>query len=967
VWNGLSNSKNKKKCREARSLVVQQLDDQLPGPAAARLNAHLATCPACRYWARQEEALRDRLRFELDPPWTLTAAAATHNRAQILARVRRKSIMVQTRQAAQGLVALALLIVVAAGLLLWWQNNPPTPLVPDATPAPQEADQVVLILAVESTSLSRYQPLIEQFEAEQPHIRVRLVSVGDVANGDDSGIRALASSFDVFSYSPSRQGETQYLLNLRPFLDIDPHFDPDDFLPGLLTASPEPLWAVPTGAAYYLTFFDQRAIDAEGISYPELDWTLDDFLAAAVALTTREGGEVTQWGYVPAQLRYSPLLATQLTGPLQTGDGLRLSDPDVITAVQWLSDLFTVHQVSPWLDDYRPAERRSGSDGQSALGLINAGRAAMWHTTHVLYDENDEQVGVTAVPRGRHGLAAEPIIYGFGVSRGTANPEAAWQLLTFLSRQPPQDMAFVNAPVPARRSIAATTNYWEQLPAALTPALRYTAENSVQPRIPLLAVDLLQQALAEHIEDNTPVAAALGQLPAQPSLPPDEEEPVIVVPISPPNDDAQAIRITFATESGLLEAQRRLAIEFQEKYPDINIQIVAKDRFVRNVLDRIAGSDCFVGEPGFWQDDEVRAVLLPFTPLLEIDGALHLDDFYPVLVEPLLVDGELWGIPAWISPPYLEFNRQLFVEAGITSPPLDWSLDDFLHIARQLTTGDGETKQYAYAQFAPYFWLGSFDAFGVDVVDNSTAVPNFNYEAAAEMIGWHVDLIRLHQVQPLIGDMDTPNFDEFHALLRSGRLAMWPGGSSFGAVMLTGAPLSFSVGVASMPIGPAGYRSAFRLAPTAYHIASVADSSQRQACWKWIKFLAAEPTAVQVHVGTSSERLMPAHIEVAHSEAYVSLVGEEMAAVFQDFLHFLAASGPATIPLSPPWMTPPWMSPGHGWLRDAYWQAVTGEATVTEALANADVKFSRHRQCVIDNDAFNDEAGWRACAAEAGR
>jgi multiple sugar transport system substrate-binding protein len=952
-------------CAGFEGLLDGVIDNSLRPQQATAVQEHLQGCAACRRSLLAAQGLVRRLQIE--SAWqrqSLSPAVSARARHRFYRRLRGKSIMRQTKLFLHSAAALALLLV-AVGLFNWWQRNGwtvPAEPQPAATATPAaRVEQVALTLAIESASLNRYRPLIEQFEAEHPHIRVRLVNVSDVANRDDSGIRPLASSFDVFPYSPNRQGESQYLLDLRPFLDLDPHFDPDDFLPGLLPSRSEPLLAVPTGAAYYLTFFDKNAFAAAGLPHPKLDWTTTDFLAAAVALTRREGGEVTQWGYVPAQLRYSPLLATQLTGPLQTGDGLRLSDPDVITAVQWLSDLFTIHQASPWLDDYRPAERRSG-DGQSAQGLINAGRAAMWHTTHVLYDENDEQVGVTAVPRSRHGLAAEPIIYGFAISRGTANPEAAWQLLHFLSRQPPQDMAFVNAPVPARRSVATAGNYWQQVPESLTAALQYTAENSAPPRIPVQATNLLQQALAEHIEDNTPVAAALGQLPAQPGAPPDEEEPVIVVPISPPNDDDQAIRITFATDSGLLEAQRRLAIEFQEKYPDINIQIVAKDIFVRNVLDRIAGSDCFVGEPDFWRDDEVRAALLPLTPFLEIDQAVHLDDFYPVLMEPLLVNGELWGIPAWVSPPYVEFNRQLFAEAGIPDPPLDWTLDVFLDIARQLTTGDGESKQYGYAQFMPYFGLGSFDAFGVDVVDNSTVVPNFNYEAAAQMIAWHVDLIRLHQVQPLIGGMDTPNFDEFEALLRSGRLAMWPGGGSAGAVMRTGVPLSFRVGVAARPIGPAGYSSVLHLVPTAYHIAITADPLQRQACWEWIKFLVAEATAVQVNASTSNARLMPAHIQTAQSEAYVSLVGEEVAAVFQDYLHFSAASGPPTIPPSPPWMRP-----GHDWLRDAYWQAVTGEVTVAEALANADVKFSRYRQCVIDNDAFDDEAKWSVCAAEAGR
>jgi ABC-type glycerol-3-phosphate transport system substrate-binding protein len=839
---------------------------------------------------------------------------------------------------------------------------------PDAVvtaPAVIQPEQVTITLAVDGSSLNHYRPLIGAFAEENPTIQVRLVSLDEVADPDDSGIRALASSFDVFPYSPNRQGESQYLLDLRPFVDLDPHFDPDDFLPGLLPTVPEPLLAVPTGAAYYLTFFDKNAFAAAGLDTPKLDWTVDDFLAAAVALTTREGGEVTRWGYVPAQLRYSPLLATQLTGPLQTGDGLRLSDPDVVTAAQWLSDLFTVHQVSPWLDDYRPADRRSGDDGQSALGLINAGRAAMWHTTHVLYDENDEHAGVTAVPHGRHGLAAEPIIYGFAASRGTAQPEAAWQLLHFLSRRPPQAASMLSVgPLPARRSVAATNNYWEQLPDSLAPDLQYTAENSTPPRITLPAANLLQEAVAAHIDDGISVAVALAQSAESAPTPPEEADvDVIAVPNVEPEDQAARIQITFATALAVVEAHRHLANQFQEEQPDIAISVVEKDVRATGVLDQVAGSDCFVGNEyggaGSWQDEDVRANLLPLTPLMELDRALQPEGFYPILIEQLMIDGQLWGIPAWIHAPYLEYNRDLFVVGNIPDPPLDWTLDDFLDIAQQLTFSEGETKQYGYAEFAVFFALGFTQAFGVQVVDDSAAIPHFDFEAAREMITWYVDLFRLHEVQPFIGEGTIADLDQFENLARRGRLAMWPGGFSDFIQIRGGSPMSFEVGVAALPIGTGGYRGEIaQIRPAAYHIA--ADSPHRQACWEWIKFLTTQPTAVPLQ--GASGRTMPAHIETAESEVYISLVGADMAAIIRDFMNFPPV--PDAVPITP---SPPWMGPGYDWLRDAYREAVSGEVSVTAALAEAEAKFGQYRQCIIERDGFDNPALWQACADEVNR
>jgi multiple sugar transport system substrate-binding protein len=845
-------------------------------------------------------------------------------------------------------------------------RDAPGPEAVDTAPAVTQTEQVTITLAVEGSSLNRYRPLIEAFEEENPHIRVRLVNTGEVADADESGIRALATSFDVFPYSPNRQGETQYLLDLRPLLDLDPQFEPADFLPGLLPLTTEPLWAIPTGAAYYLTFYDRSAFMAAGLPPPDLDWTTDDFLDAALALTVREGNEVTRWGYVPGQLRYPPLLASQLAGPLTTPDGgLRLADPDVVTAVQWLSDLFTLHEVSPWLEEYKPAERRSGSGGPTAFVLINSGQAALWHFTHLLFEAADENVGVTTMPHGAHGLAAEPIVSGFAASRGTANPEAAWQLLHFLSRQPPQEV-WTDMVTPARRSVAAANNYWEQLPENLAPALQYTAENSAAPRITLPAANQLQEAIAAHIDDDVPAAVALGQLPP-PTAVPETEPEVVVVPTVPAEDDEETIRITFISNFSFIDTHRRLANQFSEENPAIRVTLSEGIDYALTPLHRIAGGDCFLGGAYYLEDDETRAALLPLDPLLALDNTLQVENFYPIMVEPFLLDGQLWGIPAGASGPYMEYNRQIFEEAGIPPPALDWTLDDFLEIAQRLTMGEGESKQYGYVETWPYMQIGFAQAFGVRVVDNSVNPPRFDFAAAADMITWYANLVRLYEVQPLIHG-SRPHYDPvesqaFEALIREGRVAMWPGGGAAGITFGNRDPLDFEVERASLPLSPGGYHAIW---PTAYYILADSPTPQRQACWEWIKFLSTQPEAVRpVSSDTrlSSVRVLPAHIETAESEAFLSQVGPTMAAILH---HTMSAALPADSSMTSDWFfgSLAWMNPGFYWLRDAYKAAATGQASVTDTLANVDTKFSQYRQCVLEQDAFEDYNLWRACLLE---
>jgi ABC-type glycerol-3-phosphate transport system substrate-binding protein len=821
----------------------------------------------------------------------------------------------------------------------------------ETLPSSKQTDLVAVTLAVEELDLSRYRPLIALFEQEHPHIRVHLVSVTEITDHEvEDQVRAMASSFDIFPYSFSRQGSTQYLLDLSPFLDLDSRFDRDDFLSGLLPAAQEPLWAVPTGAAYQVTFFDKSAFDAAGFTYPLLDWTTDDFLAAALVLTTRENNHVTRWGYVPGQMRYPPLLATLLTGPLQTSDGLRLTDPDVVAALQWLGDLFTVHQVSPWLDDYRPPGRRTGA-GQPALSLINSSQAAMWHTTQLLYNENDTNIGVTAVPRGPFGFAAEPIVSGFAVSRGTRTPEAAWQLLHFLSRQPPHEMgAFPVSPVPARRSVAEATKYWEHLPARLAAVLRYTAENNSAPRISYQVANLLLEALASHIDDNMDVAAALSQRIAAGVAPPElAETEAIVVQESEIKATNDATQFTFMTYPYLFEQHRLLANQFQSEFRGLAVRLERSSPGGISRLNQLAAADCFVAIPGAL-DEELRAATLPLNPLLEIDGSLHLDDFFPLLRDSVLDSGELSGLPAWIRVDHIHYNRQLFDAAGVPEPTLDWTLADFLEIAQQLTTGHGESKQFGYAEHFIYLFPRGRTAFGVQLVDYSTEPPQFDYQAAAEMVAWYVDLVQLYEVQPPLTGNSTVDFALFQMLLSGGQVAMWPSLQTGAVVAMQNTPLNYEIGSAPVPLGLSGSRGDISSQIHAYYILD--HSPNRQACWQWIKFLSNHPQAVP----TGTNAGYPAQIKVAESKEYIDQVGADFAAVAHAFVTFNHTV------LFPP--APLWMSPGFDWLREVYQQATNNQVDVATALAAAGEKFSLYRECVFLAGAVDDYAKWRLCAIQ---
>ena len=162
-----------------------------------------------------------------------------------------------------------MLIILLLACLTACRDAPAGPEAVDTAPAVTQTEQVTITLAMSESNLAGYRPLIEQFEAQYSHIRVRLVAESEIISIEETNrIAALAASADLFAYSPAIHESQQYLLDLRPLLNADPSFDANDFLPGLLDGG-DGLWSLPTAASYPLIFFDKTAFDAAGLTYPE--------------------------------------------------------------------------------------------------------------------------------------------------------------------------------------------------------------------------------------------------------------------------------------------------------------------------------------------------------------------------------------------------------------------------------------------------------------------------------------------------------------------------------------------------------------------------------------------------------------------------------------------------------------------------------------------------------------------------
>jgi ABC-type glycerol-3-phosphate transport system substrate-binding protein len=826
-------------------------------------------------------------------------------------------------------------------------RDAPGPKAIDTAPAFTQTEQVTITLAVAESNLAGYRPLIEQFEAQYSHIRVHLVADSEIISSEEPDrIAALAASADLFAYSPTIHESQQYLLDLRPLLNADPSFDANDFLPGLLDDG-NSLWSLPTAASYPLIFFDKSAFDAAGLVYPEPGWTLDEFLTAAQALTQREGDEVVQWGYVPFQIQ--PLLATQLAAPLVMDGQPRLTDPDVAEALQWLADLFVLHEVSPWLENYKPvALREAGSP--DPISLVREGRAAMWSADHTVWQLGfaDENIGLAPIPRSQQGYAADTIRYSFAISRGTTQPQAAWTLLTFLSQQPPVQ-SVIDLLVPAKRSVAAAAGFWDDVPVVMAEPLQYAANNNTAPRFTPAVVDTMRGALTAVVVNNEPATDALAQAQAtvtgRPAIVAAATPFAVATPEAKPAAAEEiVIEIVFLVPPWEeVQVYHRLARTFNETSPDVRVTVRRGDD---NFNEEIVNADCFTSFTGIIRND--NTLVQSVNALFDLDPELTPDDFYPETIAALTQQGQLLGIPASIHVPLIQYNRSLFTAAGITEQPLNWTLTEFLEIAQTLT--DPALEQYGFIAWENgQILYPAFAQFGVVPFIESEGVAVIDYGAITPIAHWYVDLVRLYGVHPALpGDLIPwrdyfDRRDIFFEMAANGQVAMWPHDRSDSVLTERLQLAGVETGLAPFPVGPSGYSFSIPNTLTAYFIA--AGSVHPQLCWQWLKFLTTQPTAT---------RHLPAHVTTAESAAFADHAGAERAAAY------LASAGADDQDL----VTGNWIEPGRIWLSAFIERAAKGEMDVDSALAEAEENFIRYHECVIERQAFDDAAVWQECALE---
>lgn len=169
-------------------------------------------------------------------------------------------------------------------------------------------------------------------------------------------------------------------------------------------------------------------------------------------------------------------------------------------------------------------------------------------------------------------------------------------------------------------------------------------------------------------------------------------------------ESSEPVTIKFANYA-LLEAGydvywNQLLEEFKEENPDINVEVVtAPYGEIMNTVINMAGGgdkvDLMYGELD-WIPGMVEAGLA--VPVQDILSEELLADIYPNILDACSIDGVAYGVPMYVSPFLLYYNKDLFEKAGLDPDAPPTTYDEMLEIAPKLaalTTDDGN-KVYAF-------------------------------------------------------------------------------------------------------------------------------------------------------------------------------------------------------------------------------------------------------------------------------
>jgi ABC-type glycerol-3-phosphate transport system substrate-binding protein len=746
------------------------------------------------------------------------------------------------------------------------------------------------------------------------------------------------SSADVLytSYGTVSTESTQagLWLDLQPLVGVDPDLNEANFYPPAWRAFrwDGGMWSLPTILTPQVLVYDPAAFDAAGLTYPDANWSMDQYVDAALKLTQLDSDEnATQPGcWCNLNLMLYGLLGH---GFADSSGAPALEDPQLAELVEkWAA---VQSQIYP--------EGGYSSEGVALL------MQEPWMLAPDMPNRKPYMVGEMA------GNVYGATVSGFGISAATPNPELAFELVKFLTLNPVNTYGSFGT-FPALRNAqtqvasGASMISIDELPPEQQQMLEQAAETAVvgldiayfeyvnaaivqMNEKQIDAMTALQEAHVKALQNRTDAAAWTGATNV-----------VVATTVPTPSFGSDEIVLKFGLSQWSIPNQPdwdRLALEFAENDPQVGVINITLPGYDFEPWEN--ENDCF-----YLNHNPIGTSAPPqylaLDPLLNADPAFNAADFVPGALESLQAEGQTYGYPLSVSLSVLAYNPSQFEQANVPLPPLRWTVDEFIDALQQLAQVEDAEYQVPFAPrlFEDTDWLMLMAAYGALPIDIRTDPPTYQFTDpnTVAVIGQVLDLAKNSK----LADYQEMGTFSFSGMQKSGALFATSliGNENYQITEETayvGYPQGSLFGITSIGSAGGGYISS--------------DTPHIDACYRWISFVAAHPELLV--------NIMPARLSAIEEPALLASQGENAVALYRDFVALSA--DPNTLNVSSGFGRTAESYFIHQFLVRAFDAYVLEDADLEQALAEAQRQTDEFLACYKNIPLLSDSAApeeWEA-------
>lgn len=335
--------------------------------------------------------------------------------------------------------------------------------------------------------------------------------------------------------------------------------------------------------------------------------------------------------------------------------------------------------------------------------------------------------------------------------------------------------------------------------------------------------------------------------------------------VAPKSDITAHLTISNWGNPGDEKVYQAAIDRFNKRYPNVKVtnnftQVVNWSDYINKILTSIASGDApdiiNIATEGV-QFGYSKDLFLPLSNYVKQDKGVQglVSDIDPNLIKGFQKDGQTYLLPNNWNAMMMYYNTKMFQDAGIQRPSDDWTWNDFLNIAKKLTTGSAGSKTYGFGlqtyTFAYMPWLYTN---GGSTASDDLSKPTLDSAKTIQAVQFLQDLVRKYGVAP------DPSGADANSLFTASKIAMTAAPANLSAT-LAGDPTAPKFDILPMPknsvkstvFGAAGF-------------AIYKGSKNKDLSWELLKELASQQTqAAWAKLGTSNPTTKTAATSTAFS------------------------------------------------------------------------------------------------------